>query len=367
MLYLEKENSGSYLVSIATIANSSPFFFAPPKSSRSQSFQMLLDLKCKCRMVHHAALLVFPLTLWSFVWRKVLPCGLRARQVRLARLLLILVISSQFGWVSSVDSIVDLCALVVSSQGASVCVCRSWAWLVGACCRCCSCCCCCRRCEFVFGQKVSIQFSCSEQSVEFVSRHGSSAECAEVHELQHWHGCSSQFTQKSAVQPNDQDGVSCADRACVAGPGCWNIFAVCRTLHDQRQVFRNILARSSGACPSPGPGGRSGLVGGGFRASLRPSWGFLALWWCHLVGMWYWEAATACQVLPDRWFSPHFAVRTDFSIAAWMPLLRWPRCTLPFGLLAGFNVPIAPADLLLKQFRTSGMFTFRSSATCPSG
>ena len=31
-------------------------------------------------------------------------------------------------------------------------------------------------------------------------------------------------------------------------------------------------------------------------------------------------AATVCQVLPDRWFSPHFAVCTDFS----SPL--WPAC-----------------------------------------
>ena len=36
------------------------------------------------------------------------------------------------------------------------------------------------------------------------------------------------------------------------------------TLHDQRQVSRNCLARSSGAGAGPGPrpGGRSGLVGG---------------------------------------------------------------------------------------------------------
>ena len=33
-------------------------------------------------------------------------------------------------------------------------------------------------------------------------------------------------------------------------------------VHDQRQVSRNSLARSSGAAPGPGPGGRSGLVGG---------------------------------------------------------------------------------------------------------
>ena len=36
------------------------------------------------------------------------------------------------------------------------------------------------------------------------------------------------------------------------------------TVHDQRQVPRKRLARSSGvgACPDPDPGGRSGLVGG---------------------------------------------------------------------------------------------------------
>ena len=28
-------------------------------------------------------------------------------------------------------------------------------------------------------------------------------------------------------------------------------------------------------------------------------------------------ATTACGVLPDRWFSPHFAVRPGFSISAW--------------------------------------------------
>ena len=37
-----------------------------------------------------------------------------------------------------------------------------------------------------------------------------------------------------------------------------------------------------------------------------------------------------------------------------MPLFHWPRLTLPFGLLVGVNVPIAAADLLLKQLRKSG-------------
>ena len=28
-------------------------------------------------------------------------------------------------------------------------------------------------------------------------------------------------------------------------------------------------------------------------------------------------ATTACFFLPDRWFLPHFAIRTDFSLSAW--------------------------------------------------
>ena len=45
--------------------------------------------------------------------------------------------------------------------------------------------------------------------------------------------------------------------------------------------------------------------------------------------------------LPDRWFSPHFAVRTDFSIGHGRPLLKWPRCTLLLSLHVGFNISIA--------------------------
>ena len=47
-------------------------------------------------------------------------------------------------------------------------------------------------------------------------------------------------------------------------------------------------------------------------------------------------ATTACRVLPDRWFIPHFAVNTEFSLSAWdatvdrarvfSPL--WPACWL---------------------------------------
>ena len=77
-------------------------------------------------------------------------------------------------------------------------------------------------------------------------------------------------------------------------------------------------------------------------------------------------AATACQVLPDRWFSPHFDVRTDFFIAAWDATVEINgQGILPFGLHVGFNAPIAPADLLVKQFKIFGMPIFRSSALCP--
>ena len=45
-------------------------------------------------------------------------------------------------------------------------------------------------------------------------------------------------------------------------------------------------------------------------------------------------STTACSVLPDRWFSPHVAVRMDFSIfswdatgeMAWVYSLIWPAC-----------------------------------------
>ena len=123
---------------------------------------------------------------------------------------------------SSVDSIVDPCTLVVSSWGASVCVCwacgsvllggcRSWAWLVGACC-CCPCCCCCRRCEFVLSQRVSIHFkNCSEQSVEFVSGHGLLiVQKSTSYNLDT--AVAPNSRKKNEVEPNDRDVVSCADR-----------------------------------------------------------------------------------------------------------------------------------------------------------
>ena len=45
-------------------------------------------------------------------------------------------------------------------------------------------------------------------------------------------------------------------------------------------------------------------------------------------------ATTACSVFPERWFLPHFAIRTDFSISTWGATVEmarvyspiWPAC-----------------------------------------
>ena len=47
-------------------------------------------------------------------------------------------------------------------------------------------------------------------------------------------------------------------------------------------------------------------------------------------------AATACSVLPDRWFTPHFAVYAEFALSAWDATVDrarthshfWPACWL---------------------------------------
>ena len=47
-------------------------------------------------------------------------------------------------------------------------------------------------------------------------------------------------------------------------------------------------------------------------------------------------AATACSVLPDRWFTPHFAVYAEFALSSWdatverarIHSLLWPACWL---------------------------------------
>ena len=68
-------------------------------------------------------------------------------------------------------------------------------------------------------------------------------------------------------------------------------------------------------------------------------------------------AATACSVLPDRWFTPHFAVYAEFALSAWMLLSKGLGLILPFGLLVGFNVLIVLGRLSLLRFNISGMFT----------
>ena len=70
-------------------------------------------------------------------------------------------------------------------------------------------------------------------------------------------------------------------------------------------------------------------------------------------------AATACSVLPDRWFTPHCAVYVEFALSAWEMLLsKGLGLILPFDLLVGFKVLIALGRLSLMKFNISGMFTF---------
>ena len=69
-------------------------------------------------------------------------------------------------------------------------------------------------------------------------------------------------------------------------------------------------------------------------------------------------AVTACSVLPDRWFTPHFAVYAEFALSAWDATVDRARTHSPFGLLVSFNVLIALGRLSLLRFNTFGMFTF---------
>ena len=72
-------------------------------------------------------------------------------------------------------------------------------------------------------------------------------------------------------------------------------------------------------------------------------------------------AATACSVLPDRWFTPHFAVCTEFVLLG-MLLLKGLGFILTFGLLAGL-IALIDLDLLSRmRSRKSGMFTFKRLA-----
>ena len=69
-------------------------------------------------------------------------------------------------------------------------------------------------------------------------------------------------------------------------------------------------------------------------------------------------AATACSVLPDRWFTPHFAVFAEFALSSWDATVERARIHSPFGLLAGFIALIAPGLLSRMKFEISGIFTF---------
>ena len=74
------------------------------------------------------------------------------------------------------------------------------------------------------------------------------------------------------------------------------------------------------------------------------------------------SATTACGVLPERWFTPHFAFRTDFSITAWDATVEMARVYPPIWPPCWFNVPIVPDSLRLRRCKTFGMSTFKSSA-----
>ena len=45
-------------------------------------------------------------------------------------------------------------------------------------------------------------------------------------------------------------------------------------------------------------------------------------------------AASMCAVVPDRWFTPHFAVCAEFTLSSWDATVERARIP-PCGLLAG--------------------------------
>ena len=53
-------------------------------------------------------------------------------------------------------------------------------------------------------------------------------------------------------------------------------------------------------------------------------------------------ATTACRVLPDRWFIPHFAVYAEFSLSAWDATVDRARVYSPLCQPVGLIVQIAP-------------------------
>ena len=73
-------------------------------------------------------------------------------------------------------------------------------------------------------------------------------------------------------------------------------------------------------------------------------------------------ATTACCVLPDRWFTPHFAILTEFfALCMGRPLFIWPKSILLFDKPAGSIDLTAPDVLRLRRFRIFEMFTFVKS------
>ena len=51
-------------------------------------------------------------------------------------------------------------------------------------------------------------------------------------------------------------------------------------------------------------------------------------------------AASMCSVLPDRWFTPHFAVCAEFALSSWNAIVRTGQDSFsPCGLLAWLDCP----------------------------
>ena len=73
-------------------------------------------------------------------------------------------------------------------------------------------------------------------------------------------------------------------------------------------------------------------------------------------------AATACSVLPDRWFTPHFWFLRSLHSLLGMLLLKGLGFILTFGLLAGLIAQIALGLLSRMRSKISGMFTFEKLA-----
>ena len=68
-------------------------------------------------------------------------------------------------------------------------------------------------------------------------------------------------------------------------------------------------------------------------------------------------ATTACRVLPDRWFIPHFSVYAEFSLSAWDATVDRARVYSPCGQLVGLIALIAHVvqniwDVYIQEVRS---------------